>query len=119
MGRGGDPSDGATSGETTEPESKAEPEPGEAGGRLRDAVDKKVSKECTRIAKALVDKTIAGNLTGVKLVVELTGAKSAARKRPRKRPGPSLAQQWALEPQWTGPLPGEEAIDPQPSETAL
>ena len=87
---------------------KAEPKPGEGAEWLRCAIDKLVGQECGRIAKALVEKTIAGNMTGARLLVELSGAKNPLNRPVKKRRGPTLAQQLAAEPQWTGPWPGEE-----------
>ena len=90
---------------------KAEPEPGEGAERLCAAVDKLVSHECGRIARALVDKTISGNMTGARLVVELSGAKNSRNKPVKKWLGPSRADQLAAEPQWEGPCEGDEETD--------
>ena len=90
---------------------KAEPEPGGGAERLRCAIDKLVSHESGRIAKALVDKTIAGNMTGARLVVELSGAKNSRNKPVKKRHEPILpwsAAELAAEPQWTGPPEDDE-----------
>jgi hypothetical protein len=90
---------------------KVEPEPGEGAERLRGAVDILVSRQCGRIAKALVDKTIAGNMTGARLVAELSGAKDLRNKPVKKRHEPILpwsAAELAAEPQWKGPPEDDE-----------
>ena len=87
---------------------KVEPEPGDGAEQLRSAVGKLVSQECGRIARALVDKTIAGNMTGARLVVELSGAKNSRNKPVKKWLGPSQADRWAAEPKWQGPPEGDE-----------
>ena len=87
---------------------KAKPKPGEGAERLCAAVDKLVSEECGRIARALVDKTISGNMAGARLVAELSGAKNPRNKPVKKWLGPSRADQWAAEPQWKGPSEDDE-----------
>jgi len=107
------PGDGSLS-----PGSSAEPEPGEGAELLRNAVDKLVGKECGRIAKALVDKTIAGDVTSAKLVTELAGAKGPRTKPPRKRQGITLAQWLGAQPQWKGPPVDDELAGYPDFETA-
>jgi hypothetical protein len=83
--------------------------PKSGGERLRSAVDKLVGCQCGSIAKALVDKTIAGNMTGARLLIELSGAKNPAQQPPKKPHGLTQAQQLALEPQWQGSLEDDDA----------
>jgi hypothetical protein len=89
---------------------KSDPEPGYGAERLCAAVDILVSQECGRIARALVDKTISGNMAGARLVAELSGAKNPRNKPVKKWHGPSHADQWAAEPKWEGPSEGDEEI---------
>src|ERR1700722_3291059 len=49
--------------------------PGRGAERLRNSVNVILNDESDRIARALVDKTIAGNMSGARLLVELSGAK--------------------------------------------
>jgi hypothetical protein len=94
---------------------------GRAGANLRRAVDKLVSENTEKIAQALVNQTIAGNMAGARLVTALTGAekpptqpkksrareeKTPARKWPR-RTEPSMALRLAMEPPWEGLTPEE------------
>ncbi len=53
---------------------KRKPAPGRGAERLRSSINSLVSEESDRIARALVDKTLSGNMTGARLLVELTGA---------------------------------------------
>lgn len=69
---------------------------------LRDAINQLVGRQSSRIAKALVDKTIDGNMEGARIVIELSGAR-VPRSVPVKKPrGVSWAKRWAAEPQWKG-----------------
>jgi hypothetical protein len=48
--------------------------PGRGATRLRNSVNSLVSQQADEIAKALIDKTKAGNMTGARILVELSGA---------------------------------------------
>jgi hypothetical protein len=106
-----------TSGGT--PASYIEPEPVDGGTLLRSAVEEEVARRSVRMAKALVDKTIAGNLAGFKIAAEMTGARNPATPPKKKRHGPSQAQQLAEEPEWPGPPKGEGERTPQPTGSAV
>jgi hypothetical protein len=95
---------------------------GRAGANLRRAVDKLVSENTEKIAQALVNQTIAGNMAGARLVTALTGAekpptqpkksrareeKTPARKWPR-RTEPSMAALLAAQPSWDDTPPEEQ-----------
>lgn len=81
-------------------------EPGESGAVLRNAIEEEVARKSERIAESLVNRTIDGNMVGVRLVVDITGAKNPP---PKKKPtGPSLADFFASQPQWEDP-PDPEA----------
>ena len=74
---------------------------GRGGARLRSSINTLVGLESDRIARALIDKTLAGNMTGARLLVELSGAQNAPpEKKKKKRPGPSWAELLASEPEW-------------------
>jgi hypothetical protein len=75
----------------------------DGGGQLRTAVVILVAKESEEIAKALVAQTKKGNMTGAKLVVDLTGARNPREMPPKKRRGPSEAQRLATNKQWVEP----------------
>jgi hypothetical protein len=82
------------------------------GGKLQSAVDEIVGVQCIRIATALVNKTVEGNMVGAKLLVEMTGASHPKEQQKRKRRGPSVAQFLANDKPWEGPLDDEEDLDP-------
>jgi len=100
----------------SKPRRKSAPKPGTGGVLLRNAVDKLVGQECSRIAKALVDRTIAGNMAGAKLLTELSGAKKQGSQPPpkkKKQRGLDLLSWLASEPQWEGaPEQDMETGDP-------
>ena len=90
----------------------------DGGEQLRIAVEKLVAEQSEKIAQALVDKTIKGNMTGARLLVDLSGANSPQTKPPKKRRGPTTAQRLAMDKPWEGPEDGEEDLSPQAHETA-
>jgi hypothetical protein len=106
-----------TEGET--PASYTEPEPVDSGTLLRNAVVKEVARRSARMAKALVDKTIAGSGAGFKYAAEMTGANNPGTPPPKKRRGKSQCQQLAEEPQWPGPPKGQEERIPQPTGSTI
>ena len=83
---------------------KNEPASGQedSGNRLRVAIDKEVKARSRSIAKAMVNKTISGNVGVARLLIEVTGAKNP-QKPPAEKPGTTTwAQQRASEPPWQG-----------------
>jgi hypothetical protein len=48
--------------------------PGRGATRLRNSVNSLVSQQADEIAQAVIDKTKAGNMTGARILVELSGA---------------------------------------------
>lgn len=96
---------------------KRKPREAEAGkkkvsrgtAKLKLAADKALEENSDKIAKSLVDKTIAGNGTIAKLLIGLLDGQAdsedeAATERPR-----SLAKELASEPEWDGELDEAEA----------
>jgi hypothetical protein len=84
-------------------DSESETPAGQGGVRLRDAVNDEVGKQSKRIAKALVNKTCAGNPGVAKIIVKLSGADKAPAESKKNR-GP---QPWVTnicnEPELPGP----------------
>ena len=89
--------------------------PGRAAVRLRSSVNSLVSQDSDRIAKALIDKTVAGNMTGARLLVELSGANHPPVEPKKKRSGKSLLDELESGPQWD-PSMGRDASLLPPSE---
>ncbi|HEV2485443.1 MAG TPA: hypothetical protein VGT08_07920 [Terracidiphilus sp.] len=89
----------------------------DGGEQLRTAVEKLVAEQSEKIAQALIDKTIEGNMTGARLLVDLSGAKSPQTKPPKKRRGLTTAQRLAMDKPWEGQEDGEENLSPRPHET--
>jgi hypothetical protein len=86
---------------------------GEGATRLRSAINSLVGAKSDKIAKALVEKTLKGNMTSAKLVVELADGKAAGKKDvKKKRRGPSTAQLLASEPEWQDTLAAGAGISP-------
>jgi hypothetical protein len=77
-----------------------------------------VGKESERIAQAMVNKTIQGNMSGARLLTDLTGAMKSKNKPPKKRYGPTEAELLALEPQWEGPMEDDDRDPPLDEDAA-
>ncbi|MDR3423846.1 MAG: hypothetical protein P4M13_02035 [Alphaproteobacteria bacterium] len=76
---------------------------GSGGTLLRNSIDHKVGEHFEEIAQALVNKAVAGNMTGTHIVVKVTGADKAPAEIKKAR-GP---QPWVTnicnEPELPGP----------------
>lgn len=104
---------------TTAPRSRRKLPPGHGNERLRNSVNVILNDEADRIARALVDKTIAGNMSGARLLVELSGAKHPPAKPEDKAEdkddGPGLVELMMSRGEWVHmaefdknpPFPGE------------
>jgi hypothetical protein len=89
--------------------------PGRAAVRLRSSVNSLVSYDSDRIVQALIDKTVAGNMTGARLIVELSGADHPPAAPKKKRSGKSLLDELESGPQWD-PSMDRDASQLPPSE---
>ena len=104
---------------TTASRSRRKIAPGRGGERLRNSVNVILNDESDSIARALVDKTIAGNMSGARLLVELSGAKQPPAKPEDKAEdkddGPTLVELMMSRGEWVEmkefdrnpPFPGE------------
>ena len=96
---------------------------GDALKRLRKSAIRVVRENSDRLAQALLDQTIEGNVSSGKLLVSLIqAAASAQSSRSQKPPQPeppkpqrSLAREWAAEPEWT---PEDEALEREKEKAA-
>jgi hypothetical protein len=87
------------------------PEPGVAGSSLHNAINAAVACQTSRIANALIEGTIKGNVSSAKLLIDITGARNAPRKSANTF---SLAEFLASQEEWQDPeeeageiLPGD------------
>ena len=78
---------------------------GRGAARLRNSVNTTVGDESDRIARARVDKTCDGNMTGARILVELQKAGSETKKK--RGPQPWVAR-LCSEPEWEGPWDDED-----------
>ena len=101
---------GSKAGRKPRPKPKKKPRPGQGGTLLRSSLDIEVGKQSVDIAKALVTRMIAGDKDVTRLIFEATGAKTPAGPPPKKRHGPTLAQQLAMDEQWEEPDEGDGDI---------
>ncbi len=83
------------------------------GKKLRSEVEKLVAVQSEKIAQALVGKTIQGNMTGAKLLLDLSGANALQSEPKKKRRGPTTAQQWAMDKPWIEPEDGDRETNPE------
>lgn len=75
---------------------------------LKKAADREVARNSKKLAEVLRKKAMEGDLASTKLLVTLAENKKPIEEAAEKPSGPTLAQRWAAEPPWTGPLLGEE-----------
>lgn len=89
--------------ETTNETASVEADTGKDGFEsLRIAAEKQLGQLSDEIAEALGKKAAEGDLNSTKLLIAVAARKEGKGKR-RKRPGPSVAEQLALEPPWEEP----------------
>jgi hypothetical protein len=74
--------------------------PGRGAARLRSAINNLVGRESDRLARALSDKAVAGNMAAARLLVEISGADKEPPEKKKKRKGPSWAELLVAEPEW-------------------
>lgn len=77
--------------------------------KMKAEADKTLAVNSKQIAKALLDKTLAGNTTSAKLLFALAEGQIDCEDEPVVRRLCSLAEELASEPQWNGELDETEA----------
>lgn len=87
--------------------------PGRGALRLINSVNVLLNDESDVIARALVDKTVAGNMASARLLIELACAKPRSEGDDESR-GRSLAEMLTDGPQWEPP---PDPNDPYPNES--
>jgi hypothetical protein len=79
------------------------------GARLKKAAARELRKNGEKLAKALMDKALEGNVASAKMVVELAEEKKDEETPKKRRPrGLTLAQRLALEPSWDSLTPEQQ-----------
>ena len=106
---------------TTAPRSRRKIAPGLGAERLLNSVNVILNDESDRIARALVNKTIAGNMSGARLLVELSGAKRPpAKPKDKAEEGvdfPSLDEMLMCRGQWVKQIEDFDRNPPFPGES--
>jgi len=69
-------------------------------GQLRRAAEQWAGWNSEKIAKALANKAVNGNLASAKELVSLAEGKKASPEKGKKWCGPSMAERLASEPRW-------------------
>lgn len=84
-------------------------------------VEKEVGKHSKRFAGLMRKEALSGNVSFAKMMLEIVKPKHGGKGAGQSRRVFSLAQTLAKQPQWKGPIPGEEKSDydgtPEPVET--
>jgi hypothetical protein len=93
---------GTTKSRTVERTSRGKTSGKDGAERLRQAADKRVGQNSEGLADLLTKKALGGDLASAKVLVGLAERKKPKPERKKTRRGPSLAQQLAAEPEWTG-----------------
>lgn len=76
----------------------------DARDTLHGAIDEEVKANSEKIARAIVRKSIEGDASLTRLLVDCSGAKKRQKAPTEESGGPSLARRWAAERQWDGQL---------------
>ena len=72
--------------------------------RLGVEAEKSLKRISTELAAALGEKAISGDVASVRLLFQLAEkGKAEAARQPPEKVYPSLAEQWANEPEWVDP----------------
>jgi len=74
--------------------------PGRGATRLRNSVNSLVGQQADEIAQALIDKTKAGNMTGARILVELSGAGKPPEPVNKKHGGLKLIDLLESDSEW-------------------
>lgn len=85
--------------------------PGRAAERLRNSVNSLVSRQSDEIAQALIKKTKAGNMTGARILVELSGADQPPDPVTKKPGGLKLIDLLESDTEWD---PDSDPDEPHP-----
>ncbi len=74
---------------------------GRGAARLRSSINTIVALESDRLARALSEKAVAGNMAAARLLVEISGADKEPPEKKRKKSN-SWVELLASEPEWEG-----------------
>lgn len=84
--------------------------PGHGAALLRRSVNSLIGDAADDITQALIDKAKAGNVTGARILVELSGEPEAPPPPPKKKSRwAAYAEQVAREKEWEGPWADKDA----------
>jgi len=86
--------------------------PGEGGSKLLRAINSRAVVDCDAIAEAIVNKAKGGDISGLRLLADLTGAKAQSSqlpKKPTRQPLPYSADQLSAQAIW--PPPSNPEVD--------
>jgi hypothetical protein len=81
--------------------------------KLREATNKVMSRDSKKIAEALSENGIKGQLQSIKFMYDLSEAGTSADEQEDARKVRSMALELSNSPQWTGPSPaeGQDEVD--------
>ncbi|MGA2651862.1 MAG: hypothetical protein ABSF28_15125 [Terracidiphilus sp.] len=88
------------------PADRPEPKPGEAASSLLGAINRHVVLDCDEIVRVIIKKAKLGDMSGLRLIADLTGAKAQCNQPPQKPHRPLLnwrADELAAQPKWHEP----------------
>jgi hypothetical protein len=71
--------------------------------KLHLAADRRVGKHSEELADRLTEQALKGDVPSTRVLVALAERKKPVLAVVKKRLGPTMAQQLAMEPQWKGP----------------
>jgi hypothetical protein len=74
---------------------------GRGASMLNEAADKTLEENSSEIAKSLLANTLKGNVSSIRMLMELAGGPAESGKAGTKRRFRSIAKELAAEPEWS------------------
>jgi hypothetical protein len=93
--------------ENLDSDCRQETKPGQGSAKLREAVNRVLSRDSAELAEALSKSGQSGNIHSTKFMYELSEGGGATDDEEEGRKIRSVVQELAESPPWTGPLPSE------------
>jgi hypothetical protein len=93
--------------ENSDLEGRNDTTPGQGAAKLREAVNRVLSRDSIELAEALSKSGQSGKIQSTKFMYELSEGGAATDDQEDGSKIRSVVQEWADAPPWTGPLPSE------------
>ena len=82
-------------------------------------IEREVARNSDQIAKALVEGSIHGNITGAKLLIDISGAKTARNNSSTREDWSTYLDELENEEQWTEPMEDDDQSNDDGEESKI